>query len=293
MAEISRSNEALPVADGEFAFSWVDFRKVAALVHAESGIVLHEGKANLVYSRLAKRLRAIGLRSFHDYCALVSSEDGADERQAMIAAMTTNVTRFFRECHHFDWLRDQAMPALAAKARSGKPVRLWSSACSSGEEPYSMAFTILSVMPDAAAHDVLILASDLDPNMVARAEIGAYSARHVESIPLDFRRKWISARKATGSIDYTVNKEARALVRFRELNLLDPWPMRRRFDVIFCRNVMIYFDDETQARIWRRFAEVLEPGGVLCIGHSERIPTAMPFKLIGQTIYRHVPEGTV
>ena len=290
MSGTLRKQDASPVADGEFAFTWADFHRIAQVVHAESGIVLNDSKANLVYSRLAKRLRKIGLRSFHDYCELVQREDGADERQAMISAMTTNVTRFFREAHHFALLEKTVLPPLLEHARRGGRVRLWSSACSSGEEPYSLALTILGLMPDAGEHDILILASDLDPNMLERAEIGVHTAAQVEGIPTELRRKWIAAAKGDGAMDFEVTAPVRKLVRFRELNLLDPWPMRGSFDVIFCRNVMIYFDDETQARIWTRFAEMLVPGGALCIGHSERIPTGMPFKLVGQTIYRRTGE---
>jgi chemotaxis protein methyltransferase CheR len=286
MSGTLRQREDRPVAGGEFAFSWADFRKIAALVHAESGIVLAEGKANLVYSRLAKRLRAVGLDSFRDYCALVSSEDGADERQAMIAAMTTNVTRFFREEHHFAYLKSSVLPGLAAKARRGGRVRIWSSACSSGEEPYSIALTVLSAMEDAAERDVLILASDLDPNMVARARAGVYGGRQLDNVPPEMRGKWFERRKSGDVIEYALGDAPRGLIRFRELNLLDPWPMKGRFDVIFCRNVMIYFDEETQNRIWARFAQLLEPGGLLCIGHSERIPASMPFDLVAQTTYR-------
>ncbi|MBU6442676.1 MAG: protein-glutamate O-methyltransferase [Alphaproteobacteria bacterium] len=291
MSGTLRKQDASPVADGEFAFTWADFHTIAQIVHAESGIVLADSKANLVYSRLAKRLRKIGLRSFRDYCEIVQREDGADERQVMIAAMTTNVTRFFRETHHFSLLEKIVLPPLLDRAKKGDRVRLWSSACSSGEEPYSLALTILGLMPDAGKHDILILASDLDPNMLARAETGIYSAAQVEPIPADLRRKWISAAKAEGAMSFEVTPPVRELVRFRELNLLDPWPMRGRFDVIFCRNVMIYFDDETQNGIWTRFAKVLEPDGVLCIGHSERIPASMPFELVAQTSYRLAGGG--
>ena len=286
MASGPLPREKPPVADSEFAFTWADFRQIAALVHAQSGIVLSESKANLVYSRLAKRLRVIGLRSFREYCELVRSEDGVDERQAMIAAMTTNVTRFFREEHHFTHLQRNVLPGIVSKVRDGKRLRIWSAACSSGEEPYSIALTLLGVMPDASQHDVLILASDLDPNMLTRAEKAIYTPAQVEGIPLELRSKWMQSTKADGNIGYEMSEPARALVRFRELNLLDPWPMRGRFDIIFCRNVMIYFDETTQNRIWTKFAQALEPGGMLYIGHSERIPASMPFDLTDQTTYR-------
>ena len=286
MSGTLRMQDTSPVAGGEFAFTWADFHRIARIVHAESGIVLGDNKANLVYSRLAKRLRKAGLESFHDYCELVQREDGADERQAMIAAMTTNVTRFFREAHHFALLEKTVLPPLLEHAKKGGRVRLWSSACSSGEEAYSMALTILGLMPEAGEHDILILASDLDPNMLERAELGAYTAAQVEPIPAELRRRWLAPAKGDGTMDFEVTAPVRKLVRFRDLNLLDPWPMRSRFDIIFCRNVMIYFDDETQNAIWMRFAKALEPDGVLCIGHSERIPASLPFELVGQTSYR-------
>jgi chemotaxis protein methyltransferase CheR len=285
--EIGTNPRDLAVPDGEFPFTWSDFRKIAALVHSEAGIVLTETKANLVYSRLAKRLRAIGLRSFRDYCALVQGADGVDERQTMIAAMTTNVTRFFREAHHFDYLRKQVLPGLLAEARKGGRVRIWSAGTSSGEEAYSIGLTILAVMPEAAEYNVRILATDIDPDMLDRGDEGVYPARQLGDVPLEMRRNWFEPVADGGAVDLKAGPALRTLVRFRELNLLREWPMKGKFDIIFCRNVMIYFDDETQDKVWRRFAEVLKPGGTLCIGHSERITAGtLPFELKGQTIYR-------
>jgi chemotaxis protein methyltransferase CheR len=281
-ADLRSQREVPLVPDGEFRFTAQDLRKIAALVHGEAGIVITESKAGLVYSRLAKRLRMIGLRSFREYCELVESEDGASERSAMIAAMTTNVTRFFREAHHFDHLRDVCLK-LAPAVRAGKPLRIWSAACSSGEEPYSIAMTLLSAIPDASEHDVRILATDIDPNMVARGRGRTYPASVVASIPADMFSKWTARRD-----DSVVMSDAlAALIRFNELNLLSDWPMRGKFDVIFCRNVMIYFDEPTQDRIWTRFANILTPEGMLYIGHSERIALDRhPFDLVGQTAYR-------
>lgn len=276
--------------DSEFVFTASDFNKIAALVHGECGIVLHEGKANLVYSRLAKRLRAIGLRSFRDYCALIESEAGVDERQAMIAAMTTNVTRFFREQHHFDYLKAKVLPRLTSDAQSGEKIRIWSAGCSSGEEPYSIALTLLEAMPDIAKRDVLILATDIDPNMVARGREGVYGANQVKDVPPNLRNRWtISGGQGDGM---RMAPDVRSLVKFNELNLLGNWPMKGKFRVIFCRNVMIYFDEDTQNRIWKRFADLLEPGGTLFIGHSERIAMELhPFDLVGQTAYCKKERG--
>ena len=283
MRQHRSEREATLVTDGEFAFTTQDFRKIAALVHGECGIVLHEGKANLVYSRLAKRLRAIGLRSFRDYCTLIESGDGADERSAMIAAMTTNVTRFFREPHHFDHLAKVLVPRLTENARAGKRVRIWSAGCSSGEEPFSIALTLLDKMGDAVQRDVKILATDIDANMVAHGREGVYSTQHDANIPPAMRNAWT----ISGNGAVRMAPQARALVQFNELNLLGTWPMKGKFDAIFCRNVMIYFDEETQNRIWARYASMLEPGGTLFIGHSERLSLELhPFELAGQTTYR-------
>jgi chemotaxis protein methyltransferase CheR len=244
-----------------------------------------DSKANLVYSRLSKRLRDIGLRSFHEYCRLIERADQADERQLLIAAMTTNVTRFFREPHHFEHLERQVLPGLIAAARKGQKVRLWSAGCSSGEEPYSIAMTLLKAMPDAASHDILILASDIDHTMVAQARAATYPKARLADLPADCRRHL--EPDAHDKDRCVISAQARALVRFRRLNLLKPWPLKAIYHVIFCRNVMIYFDQPTQDGIWARFSERLAPGATLYIGHSERIATeTLPFVLAGQTIYQ-------
>jgi chemotaxis protein methyltransferase CheR len=257
------------IVDGEFIFTAEDFRHIAQTLHAHAGIALTESKAALVYSRLAKRLRNLGLKSFREYCALIEGVDGVDERQAMTAALTTNVTRFYREPHHFDHLRTEVMPELARRARAGGRVRLWSAACSNGQEPYSMALTVLDVLPEAADLDVRILATDIDPNMVADGHAGIYSEELLSPVPAAGRKHFLPIAGQPGM--YTADDTLRRLVAFRELNLIGDWPMKGRFDVIFCRNVVIYFDDATQERIWNRFVPIMNPGGMLYIGHSERV----------------------
>ena len=273
------------LVEGEFAFTAEDFRHIAQTLHSHAGIALTEGKAALVYSRLAKRLRALGLRSFRDYCALIEGVDGVDERQAMMAALTTNVTRFYREPHHFDDLRDRVMPALAERARAGGRVRLWSAACSNGQEPYSMALTVLSVLPEAADLDVRVLATDIDPNMVAQGHAGLYSEETLEPAPATLWRRYFE-RADRGQ--WAAGPQLRRLVAFRELNLIGDWPMRGRFDVIFCRNVVIYFDEATQERVWSRFVPCMNAGATLYIGHSERVtgPAAAQLRPDGLTAYR-------
>jgi chemotaxis protein methyltransferase CheR len=276
------------LVEGEFAFTAEDFRHIAEILHSHAGIALNEGKAALVYSRLAKRLRTLGLRSFRDYCALVQGVDGVDERQMMTAALTTNVTRFFREPHHFEHLRDQVMPGLAERARRGERVRLWSAACSNGQEPYSMAMTVLAVLPEAAELDVRILATDIDPNMVAEGIAGVYSTEHLDAAPPMLRNRFFEKAPSQGRDMLSANSTLRELVSFRELNLIGDWPMRGKFDVIFCRNVVIYFDDATQERVWKRFTPLMNPGATLYIGHSERVsgPAVKQLNTSGLTTYR-------
>jgi chemotaxis protein methyltransferase CheR len=279
-----REDRRTQLVDGEFLFTADDFRTIAATLHAAAGISLPESKATLVYSRLAKRLRALGLESFREYCKLVTDAAGLDERQQMIVALTTNVTRFFREPHHFDHLKDKVLPPLLANARRGGSVRLWSAACSNGQEPYSIALTVLSLMPDAADYDVKILATDIDTQMLAEARAGIYSSQIVAAVPGDLRARWFE-READG---FRVAEPVRRLVTFNELNLIGDWPMRRQFQAIFCRNVVIYFEEETQSKVFSRFLPLMSPDARLYIGHSERVcgDAATRMETDGVTTYR-------
>ncbi|MDH6235250.1 chemotaxis protein methyltransferase CheR [Mesorhizobium soli] len=278
------------IVAGEFVLTSEDMRQIAAMLHADAGIYLTEAKATLVYSRLSKRLRSLGLESFRDYCALVASAEGLDERQKMLAALTTNVTNFYREPHHFEHLAKTVLPPLLDQARRGGRVRIWSAACSNGAEPYTIALTILGLLPEAAGHDIKILATDIDTNMVAHGHQGVYSEAALRPVPAELRRRWFVPLRGQGAAkDWGVADELRQLVAFRELNLIAPsWPMKGRFQAIFCRNVVIYFEEATQARIWSRFVPQLTPGGHLYIGHSERVsgPAAADFQPAGITTYQ-------
>jgi chemotaxis protein methyltransferase CheR len=273
---------------GEFLLTGDDFQSIAAMLYADAGIYLAESKATLVYSRLAKRLRALGLESFRDYCALVAGSEGVGERQKMLAALTTNVTRFFREPHHFEHLKTEVLMPLAEAARRGRRVRLWSAASSSGQEPYSIALTVLSVLPDAASLDIRVLATDIDPHMIADGRAGLYSESAIADVPVELRRNYFVKTSVHGDKMWGVADDLRDLVAFRELNLNGSWPMKGPFDAIFCRNVVIYFDEPTQQKIWSRFAPLLVPGGYLYVGHSERVsgPVAAQFHSDGVTTYR-------
>ena len=289
MATARKSGAEARLVDGEFPFTAEDFRRIASMLHADAGIALVESKATLVYARLAKRLRALGLESFRDYCALVAGDEGLDERQKMLAALTTNVTRFYREPHHFEHLKAHVLPGLIATARRGGRVRLWSAACSSGQEPYTMALCLLALAPDAADLDIKILATDIDPNIIAEAREGVYREDLVEPVPAPELKRWFEPAELRGAPAWRVSEEVAELVSFRELNLNAPtWPMKHAFQVIFCRNVAIYFEDDTQAKLWSRFTEVTAPDGRLYIGHSERVngPAAARWRSDGLTTYR-------
>lgn len=252
---------------GEFAFERDDFLRIAGLLHESCGIHLPENKSALVYSRLVKRIRSLGLSSFRDYCNLISGPGGAPEFANMRDALTTNVTRFFREPHHFDHLRTKLLPDLMRAARSGRRVRIWSAGCSTGQEPYSIALTILSQMPDARGHDLRILATDISEAVLRTARLARYSAEEIRDIPAEMRNRWME--KAGDS--YEFDAAVKGMVTVKPLNLVEPWPMKGPFDAIFCRNVVIYFEEPTQQDIWRRMVPLLSPKGALYIGHSERV----------------------
>ena len=279
-----REDRRAQLVDGEFQFTADDFRTIAATLHAAAGIALPESKATLVYSRLAKRLRALGLESFREYCKLVTGAEGLDERQQMIVALTTNVTRFFREPHHFEHLKEKVLPPLLTAAKRGGSVRIWSAACSNGQEPYSIALTILSLMPDAPNYDVKILATDIDTQMLAEARAGVYSSQIVAAVPGDLRARWFEREGE----NLRVAEPVRQLVTFNELNLIGDWPMRRQFQAIFCRNVVIYFEEETQSKVFSRFLPLMSPDARLYIGHSERVcgDAAARMETDGVTTYR-------
>ncbi len=286
------AHKAEGIVPGEYLLTADDFQRIAGLLHDHAGIHLAETKAALVYARLAKRIRALGLENFRDYCSYVARSDSVDERQKMVAALTTNVTRFFREGHHFDHLKTKVLPPLLEHARAGGEVRIWSAGCSNGQEPYTIALVILSLMPDVARHDVKILASDIDPNMIEEARAGQYGDNALADVPKEMRNRWFRKVSGVGMPTWQIADEAREIVAFRELNLFARWPMRRKFDVIFCRNVVIYFVKAKQAELWQRFSDVLKPQGSLYIGHSERVsgPAMQHFTPDGITTWRHARQ---
>ncbi|MFL9610370.1 CheR family methyltransferase [Methylobacillus sp. Pita2] len=266
-------------AGKEFDFTEADFARVRKLIYQAAGISLSDSKHEMVYSRLARRLRATGISSFQHYLDVLESGSGSDEWEAFTNALTTNLTSFFREHHHF--------PILAEHIRkAAQPISIWCCASSTGEEPYSLAITACEAF-GTLRPPVEIIATDIDTNVLATAAAGIYTYDRIEKLPMEQKKKFFlrGTGKQQGMV--RVRDDLRKLISFRPLNLLDGnWPVRGPFDAIFCRNVMIYFDKPTQAAILKRFAPLMKPDGLLFAGHSENFLYATDaFKLLGKTVY--------
>jgi chemotaxis protein methyltransferase CheR len=257
------------------------FRTISDLVYRHCGINLKDGKEALVRARLMKRFRAIGMDSVESYLELIESKAGDHELDQMIDAMTTNKTSFFREIEHFIYLRETVLPQLKERR-----MRFWSAACSSGEEPYSLAMLLREHLADIDRMDVLILATDISRRMLEKGAKALYSGDALIDLPSSYLQKYfVKSRNAACS--YQVADNVRSMVRLARLNLMGSWPMRGSFNVIFCRNVMIYFDRATQQQLINRLWELLEPGGYLFVGHSEGLSAIThKFKYIRPATYR-------
>jgi len=269
----------------EFVFSETDFRSLAKLAYEYAGISLSESKRNLLYSRLSRRLRVLGLNSFKDYRDYLAGDER--EIENFINSISTNHTKFFREAHHFDHLRTHViLPFAQAAANStGRRLRIWSAGCSSGEEPYTIAVVLKREIRDFALHDVRILATDIDTDVLGRAARGEFGVNATDEVPKTYM-SFFQQTSADGD-KIVMPEDVRSLITFRRLNLMEAWPFRGHFDAIFCRNVMIYFDAETKAKLIQRFTEQIRPGGWLYIGHSESLIGAHPnLQPVGRTIYR-------
>jgi chemotaxis protein methyltransferase CheR len=267
--------------DREFVFTDKDFERVRQMIYDHAGISLNSTKQDMVYSRLARRLRATGISNFREYLALLESNNEV-EWEAFVNSLTTNLTSFFREPHHF--------PLLAAHVLKHRhrhtPIALWCSAASTGEEPYTMAMTMVDAF-GSYTPPVTIVATDLDTNVLAKAEEGIYPIERVEKLSADVVKRFFLKGAGAQEGFVRVRPELRAMITFRQVNLLsDDWQIRGPLDAIFCRNVMIYFDKETQLKILERFAPLLNPDGLLFAGHSESFHQAgHVFSLRGKTVY--------
>ena len=256
------------------------FEKISQLVYRSVGINLHPGKQELVKARLTKRLRALGLKSLDAYMEYLNYDNPEEELSALVDVMTTNKTNFFREPQHFDYLCRQIVPRL-----KDRKIRIWSAGCSSGEEPYSIAILLHEQIPDLALWDFQILATDLSTRMLDRAQKGIYE-QSCRDVPPLLMSKYFKCVEANPRRSYQVIERLRRQVHFARLNLIGEWPMKGPFDVIFCRNVMIYFDKPTQEQLVNRFWNLLKPGGHLFVGHSESLAgSSHKFRYVQPAIY--------
>ncbi|MEI6299898.1 MAG: CheR family methyltransferase [Betaproteobacteria bacterium] len=272
----------------EYEFTARDFEQVRKLIYEHAGISLSANKQDMVYSRLSRRLREKGLTRFCDYLQILETADKA-EWQAFTNSLTTNLTSFYREAHHFPILGEH----LAQRWRASRaPLTVWCCAASTGEEPYTIAMTAIEALKDDAAN-VRILATDLDTNVLAKADAGVYDMERIEAIAPERAKRFFLRGSGGNAGSVKVRPELRKLITFRQQNLLDAkWPIRGPFDVIMCRNVMIYFDKDTQRQILEKFAPLLKSDGLLFAGHSESFfHSAHLFKLRGKTIYELAAKG--
>ena len=269
----------------EFAFGEEDFQALRALVKSLTGIHLSEQKRELVYGRLTRRLRALQLRSFGEYRERLKSD--LQETAELCNAITTNLTSFFREPHHFQYLREHLLAPLAADPPRRRRLRLWSAGCSTGEEPYSIAMTVLESLPDPGSWDIRILATDLDSEVLSRARRGIYPLERTDTLSSERLQRFFTEPQHAGGACRQIAPEVAALVTFKQLNLIHALPMRGPLDAIFCRNVVIYFDKDTQRELFARIARLQRPGDLLFLGHSESLfKVCDSYALIGKTIHR-------
>ncbi|HHN74924.1 MAG TPA: protein-glutamate O-methyltransferase CheR [Acidobacteria bacterium] len=273
--------ETLP--DFDTTLSPETYRKIRELVHQRAGIAIPAGKEALVASRLRRRLKACGIATIPEYLDLVARDSTGTELRAMIDVLTTNKTSFFREEAHFRYLAERVLP----EARSSRRLRLWSAGCSTGQEPYTTVICLAETLSDFGSWDIRILATDISDRVLAEAKAGRYPRHSLEGLDDAIVRKYFSSEADGSEPVYVAKPILRKPIRFARLNLMAQWPMKGPFDVIFCRNVMIYFDKPTQERLVNRFHALLRPGGHLLIGHSESL-TGLdhPYEYIAPATYQ-------
>jgi len=282
------TNNAVDNREREFHFTDKEFKFISDLVGERTGIVLSSAKRQMVYGRLSRRLRQLKMTKFSDYCDMLTSGH-EEELIEFTNAITTNLTAFFRENHHFEYLKSTVLPEIIRNNAGSKRIRIWSAGCSSGEEPYSIAMCVREALPKSSGWDVKILATDLDSNMVQRGKNGVYTAERVEGLTPARMKKWVKKGKGENADKVRMSDELRELITFKELNLMEGWPIKGPFDFMFCRNVVIYFNKDTQRILFDRYADLLAPKAHLFIGHSESLNKVTDrFELLGKTIYQKV-----
>lgn len=266
-----------------------DFDRLARVVYDTAGITLGEQKMDLVRARLAKRLRALNIPTYTAYIDMVLANPNGDEFVELLDAISTNLTSFFRENQHFEYLAKVHLPQIVKRNQPTKRIRAWSAGCSSGEEPYTISIVLGETLPDLGARswDTKILATDISTRVLRKAQAGVYEPDRIKTVAPDIRGRCFDPRTRDGEPCFAVRPEVRERIVFNRLNLMENWPFHGPFDFIFCRNVMIYFDKPTQEKLVNRYYDVLAPGGILFTGHSESLTGINhKFKFVQATIYQ-------
>jgi len=273
----------------EFKFTEKDFNALRKISNKHTGIIVGDDKYDMYYSRLVKRIRHLGLKSFAEYVKYLNNNYDS-EFTPFIDSITTNLTSFFREIHHFEKLKNEIVPELVTRIGSNGSLKVWSAGCSTGEEPYTIAITLLEAL--AGNHQIKpsIFASDIDTTVLATASAGIYDISRIESLPMSMKKKWFLKGKGKMAGRVRVSPALRNIISFNQVNLMEQWPqVRTKFHIIFCRNVVIYFDRPTKQTLLNRYADQLEDNGYLILGHSESLQGLSDrFETIGKTIYRKI-----
>lgn len=266
-----------------------EFKQFRDLIYEITAINMGESKRQLIYRRLVGRLKDLRMQTFSEYLERLKSGDEA-EMELFTNSITTNLTSFFREQHHFDYLSETILPeVLRCKRRTQKKLRIWSAGCSTGEEPYSIAITLRDSIPDICSWDAKLLCTDIDSDVLNKARSGVYPEERIEKVSAEIKKRWFQHSEQDGQAVVRVNRRLQEIITFKQLNLMHEWPMKGPFDVIFCRNVVIYFDKKTQRGLIDRYANLLDEGGYLILGHSESLHEVTDrFELIGKTIYKKI-----
>jgi chemotaxis protein methyltransferase CheR len=282
-----KSNSTQIIIEREFEFTQDDFNFLRKIVNSKAGIVVVDEKIDMFYSRLARRVRSLGLSSFKQYCDLIKDEKEGVEVTQLINAITTNLTSFYREAYHFDFISEHLVPEMLRESSGSRKLRIWSAGCSSGEEPYSIAITLAQSGLQTKGWDIEILATDIDSNVLEHGAAGVYSVDQIQSIPEQFVVSGFLKGKGEQFGKVRIKPDVQSMVKFAHLNLNSNWTLPEPVDVVFCRNVIIYFDKRSKKNLVDRVAENIKTGGYLFIGHSESLFNVSDrFELVGKTIYR-------
>jgi chemotaxis protein methyltransferase CheR len=277
------------VREREFEFTHDDFNFLRKISNQRTGIVVSDDKFDMFYSRLSRRVRKLGMSTFKEYCNLIRDDQDGEEMVELINSITTNLTAFFRENHHFEYLAKTVIPELLNKNKDKRQINIWSAGCSTGEEPYSISIVLQESLNNIQNWKSEIIATDIDSNVLARAASGIYALERVTGLPQNRLKLWFQKGSGEKSGMVRVKPVLRQRIKFGQLNLMQNWMLEFPQDVIFCRNVIIYFDKESKISLINSFADSLNDGGYLFIGHSESLfKLTDRFELIGQTIYRKI-----